>query len=121
MAVVRTARLLHRVAAIVLLVLMAPVTYASAACAGWSASAAERMACCQRSGDTCASLSADDCCAEGEQRQNLEQVAAALVTPGLTVSHRVPAATARPRSFVSDPVSLTERPHTYLLDSAFLI
>jgi hypothetical protein len=104
-----------------LLMMLSPLTYASAACTGWSGSAADRMACCQRSGDGCASLSADDCCADGEQRQNVEQVAAVLITRGATVSHAIPAVAPRPRSFVPDPVSLTERPDTYLLDSVLLI
>jgi hypothetical protein len=114
-------RVLHRVTALILLMMLSPLTYASAACTGWSGSAADRMACCQRSGDGCASLSADDCCAEGEQRQNVEQVAAALITPGATVSHAIPAVARRPHSFVSDSPSLTERPDIYLLDSVFLI
>ena len=111
----------RRLAAIALLLLMTPVIYAGAVCAGWSASAAERLACCQRSGDACATLSADDCCAEGEQRQNLEQVVAVPITRSNAVSYFIPRTSPRPRSFVSDPVSLTDRPDTYLLDSVFLI
>lgn len=116
-----TTGVVYRVAAIALLVVMAPVTYAAAACAGWSNSAAERMACCQRSNHGCDSLAADGCCADGEQRQNAEHVSAILITPGRMLSHPVPAALRQPRSFVSDPVSLTSRPDTYLLDSVFLI
>jgi hypothetical protein len=110
----------HRLTALMLLMMLSPLTYAGAACAGWSGAPGDRMACCQRAAG-CASVSADDCCAEGEQRQNLEQVAAALITSGATVSQRLHAAAPRPQCFVPDPLSLTGRPATYLLDSVFLI
>ena len=121
MAVVLTTLVLHRLAAITLLVALAPLTYASAACAGWSGSAAQRMACCQRSGDACPSLSADDCCADGEQRQNVEMGAALLVGPGTTTTHPVPAPAARTRSVTLDLRTVSDRPDIYLLDSVFLI
>jgi len=114
-------RLSRRLTAIVLLMVLAPVTYANVACAGWAGSAAERMACCLRADDACESVSADDCCADGEQRQTLETVVAVLVTPGAATSEPLPAVFRRPRSFVLDPRSLAARPDTYLLDSVFLI
>ncbi|CAN5667153.1 hypothetical protein BH18ACI5_BH18ACI5_09000 [soil metagenome] len=104
-----------------LLVVMAPVAYTTATCAGWSGSAAERMACCTREGASRASASADDCCAGGEQRKNSETVATVLVTPGLQLAHPVPVVTRRPPSVIDSPPSLSDRPDTYLLDSAFLI
>lgn len=113
--------LFRRLTAIMLLVMLAPVTYAGAACAGWSGSAAERMACCLRAEGGCASVSADDCCGSREQRQNLEAVAVVLVIPAATVSQLLPMVLRVPRSFILDPRSLAERPHTYLLDSVFLI
>ncbi len=121
MAVVFNTRVLHRLAAITLLVVLAPLTYASVACAGWSGSAAERMACCQRSGDACATMSADDCCADEEQRQNVEMAATVLVTPGATTSHPLPTAAARAQCSSLDSRLLAARPDTYLLDSVFLI
>lgn len=95
--------------------------YVSAACAGWSTSAAERMACCQRSAQTCPALSADDCCADGAQRQNLETAAPVLVSPGATVSHPLPVVAAARGPLVDDPRSSRGDPATYLLDSVFLI
>ena len=117
----RVLSLVRRVTAITLIGVFLPLTYAAAACAGWSSSAAERHACCERPGSGCASISADECCAASEGRQHLETVTLAVVTPGAAVSQPVPPFAAPPRSFVRDPRSLAERPDTYLLDSVFLI
>ena len=100
---------------------MAPVAYATATCVGWSGSTAERMECCQQKGADHPSASADDCCAAGEQRQNLEMAAVVVVTPAVTVSHPMPLMPPPPQSFILDPRSLAERPDTYLLDSVFRI
>ncbi len=81
----------RRLIAIVLLSVTAPLTYASALCAGWSGSAAERMACCERAEAGCASVAADECCADGEQRQNQETVTAVPVTTAVAQSQPVPA------------------------------
>jgi hypothetical protein len=113
--------LLRRLVAITLLVVMAPVAYAAATCVGWSGSAAERMACCQRQGTDHPSASADDCCAAGEQRQNVETAVVVVVMPAVTVWHAAPALAPPPQSFLFDPRSLAERPDTYLLDSVFRI
>jgi len=121
MTPVSNASRFRRFAAITLICVMAPLTYASAACAGWSGSATARMACCERGDAGCASVSADDCCADAEERQNLETVIAPLVTQGATISCRIPVTPPVPRSFVLDPRLLAERPDTYLLDSVFLI
>lgn len=112
---------LRRVAAIVLLVVMAPVAYTTATCAGWSDSAAERMACCKREGAAKASAAADDCCANGEQRKSSEMSVAFLMSRGPLLSRPVPAVSPRPQSFVVDPLALSARPDTYLFDSVFLI
>ncbi len=113
--------LLRRCALMALLVVMAPVAYTTATCAGWSGSAVDRMACCKREGTAKASASADDCCASGQQRKNVEMAAAVLVSPGQLLSRPVPIMSQRPQSFVVDPRSLSDRPETYLLDSVFLI
>ena len=113
--------LLRRCALVMLLVVMAPVAYTTATCAGWSGSAAERMACCKREGAPQALASADSCCAGGEQRQNLEMAAAVLVSPGQLLSRPVPVVPLRPQSFILDPRSLSDQPDTYLLDSVFLV
>jgi hypothetical protein len=56
------------VAAIVVLTLSAPL--ASMTCAGWQATAAARMECCQSAHDGCTDqLSSDACCAQTEQAQ----------------------------------------------------
>jgi predicted cupin superfamily sugar epimerase len=90
-------------------------------CGGWSNSAADRMACCKRAGSSCASVSADDCCADGEQRQNVESPSA-LVTATRPIASEVllVASTLLP-SFYFDSFSLTDRHDTYLLDSVFRI
>jgi hypothetical protein len=111
----------RRVAAIVLVLMLAPLTYGGVACAAWSGSGADRHACPEAAAMNCASFSVDSCCADGEQRRNVETVTAMVVTPGEVVSEAVPAVPVLPRSFVADPCSLAERPHTYLLDSVFLI
>jgi hypothetical protein len=56
------------------LALVFAVGSASELCDGWSSDAAGRAACCARMETHCATWSADDCCAQGEQRQNREQV-----------------------------------------------
>jgi len=112
---------LRRLIAITLLVIMTPVTYANAACAGWSASAAERMACCQRAAAGCESLSADDCCAAQEQRQNLDAVAIVLISSGMIVSAPLPAAATVHSRVGHDPGTLAHTIPTHLLNSVFLI
>lgn len=79
------------------------------------------MACCQRESSGCASLSPDDCCAAGEQRENVEKLVTeapaadeALVGPGSLV----PIA---PRAVADDARSEADQSATYLLDSVFRI
>lgn len=112
---------LRRLAALITLVMLAPVTYAGAACSGWSPSPAERMACCQAGEGRCASISADDCCADSEERQNLETVVAALTSPGKGVDEAVLAPPPGCRPAAVAHRSAPGRPATYLLDSVFLI
>ena len=121
MQVVRNLSRLRRLAAIVLALVLTPVAYAGVTCGGWSASAAERLACCARGDSGCATVSADDCCADAEQRQNAQTMAAVLVTPGVADSEPVPVAPPVPQSFVLDPRARAERPPIHLLDSVFLI
>ena len=111
----------RRIVAIALLLVMVPVAYAGMACAGWSASAAERMACCERAGATCPSMSADDCCADGEQRKNLEAQTPVIITIGEITATPVAGLIQSLRPVSPKPVALGERPDPYLLDSVFLI
>ncbi|HXG54951.1 MAG TPA: hypothetical protein VNJ03_06180 [Vicinamibacterales bacterium] len=121
MLAVRVLTSLRRFAAIALLLVMTPVAYATATCAGWSGSAADRMACCKQEGAAKTSAAADDCCADGEQRKSIEMSVAVLVSRGQLLSHSVPLVAPRPQSFVVDPLSLSAQPDIYLLDSVFLI
>lgn len=89
-------------------------------CAGWSNSAADRMACCKRGGGSCASVSADDCCADGEQRQNIEG-ASAVVVPSPLIASSVLSVTASVRQPLGPSSSRVDRADTYLLDSVFRI
>jgi hypothetical protein len=112
---------IRRVTAIALLSAALPVGSVAVACAGWSGSASERMACCQKSHDPCSSLSPDDCCAASEARQHANGTPAIVVTPpAVSAAALAPYVPARqPR--VNDPRPLSEGPDTYLLDSVFRI
>jgi hypothetical protein len=105
----------------IVLLVVGPATYAAAACAGWSNSTAERMACCQVAAGHCAAISADDCCAAAEQRRNLEGVAIVAVPsddgPGKLLVITPPA----DRASETGHRAIPGRPDTYLLDSVFLI
>jgi hypothetical protein len=89
-------------------------------CAGWSNSAADRMACCKRGGG-CTSVSADDCCANGEQRQNIEGAFAVVIPAPLLASGFLPISSSVRQPLDSESSSLADRPDTYLLDSVFRI
>lgn len=119
MAVVARGSRLHRLAAVLILVITAPVLHASAACRGWAGSPAARMACCQAAAGHCAAISPDDCCADTEQRRNLETVSVTLTTPEYTATAVVadlsPALTPIPSAHPP------ERAATYLLDAVLLI
>lgn len=59
---------MRSVAGLVVLLLVAPAAGpAFAACAGWSASAADRHACCAGRGDLASEASITNCCAASEQ------------------------------------------------------
>jgi hypothetical protein len=121
MAVVASGSPLHRFVAVLILLVMGPVLHGAAACGGWSASATARMACCQAAAGHCATVSADDCCADTEQRQNANTVAVVLVSPGeMTAGTLLPAHTI-PRASALAHRQASGRPATYLLDSVFLI
>ena len=102
------------VAAIVLLALSASA--ASMTCAGWQATAAARMDCCQSAHDGCADqLSADACCAQTEQTQQqllvavatfpVSLVAVAAPPPGIIQHSRRAAAVAFERTLHRYPHS----------------
>ena len=97
-----------------------PVTQAAAVCAGWSSSAVERMACCRGAEGHCAARSADDCCADRENRQHAETAGAITVTAAPMVARHV-VAQPRPVRLPLVPPAASSRPDTYLLDSVFLI
>lgn len=112
---------LHRMSAIVLALALTPAAYAGVACGGWSNSAAARQACCAGADGACTTISADECCADGEQRQNVEVVPVVTTAPAATAADCV--ATVRPLSpcYVLDPHALANRARIHLLDSVFLI
>ena len=121
MTAVASGSRLHRFVAVLTLLMMGPVLHGAAVCSGWSGSAAARMACCQATAGHCASVSADDCCADTEQRQNANAVAIVLVSPGATTAGvPIPAQAVRRASALAHRQA-TGRPATYLLDSVFLI
>ena len=109
----------RRVAAVLLLAALAPFGLV-ADCAGWSPSQAERMACCQREGADCASVSPDDCCSDQEQRQNQEKPVT-CVAFGATQLAVLPAVipTTVPRILAA--VLSADRQTPYLLDSVLRI
>lgn len=113
---------LHRFVTVLTLLVMGPMLHGSAACSGWSGSASARMACCQAAAGHCAAMSADDCCADAEQRQNANTVAIALVSPGEepAAGLMLPAQKIRRASALAHRQT-AGRPDTYLLDSVFLI
>jgi hypothetical protein len=111
----------RRLLVVLACVAMAPVGHAVVACSGWSASTAERMACCRSDGDHCAATRVDECCASGETRQNLEAGSVTLVSPDLSGAERVVGPVHRVRSLRQALRPLVERPEAYLLDSVFLI
>ena len=116
-----TRRGFRRLVAIITLAVMGPGAYAAVACGGWSGSTAERMACCQAAAGHCAAISPDDCCADGEQRQNLDSAPAIAVAPpeGVSATPAVRPPLRRPSAAVHQ--TAPGRPDTYLLDSVFLI
>ena len=110
-----------RAIAAVLLMMLTPGINAAAGCTGWTGSAADRMACCQREDAGCAAVSADDCCADNEQRRNAE-THTALPTP--EDSHFSVAILVALSPLRENPAARNasgERPPTYLLDSVFRI
>lgn len=105
-----------------LLLLMAVSASNAALCTGWSNSLAERMACCERRAGNCSggSLSADDCCADGEQRQNAERLAVLIVAPPVHAEALALLRSANESAAV--PVAPPIDGHnTYLFDSVFRI
>jgi len=110
-----------RAGAVALLIALGLATYANALCSGWRTSAAERMACCERSGHSCASVGADDCCADGEQRQNVEGAATVFIPSDAALMRWAPLAVAALHCRVADARAPVTHPDAYLLDSVLLI
>lgn len=120
MGAMATRRRLGRLVSIITLMVMGPGAHAAAACGGWSGSAAARMACCQAA-DHCAAISADDCCADGEQRQNVESAPLIVVAPPTGVSATPAVRPPVRRASAAVHQTAPGRPDTYLLHSVFLI
>ena len=112
---------LRRAIAILMLVATAPVGHAAAVCRGWSSSPAERMACCNHEASNCGAVSADSCCAEGEQRQNIETTAALVTVADSAASEPAPLSTRRQTILPDEPHLHDQQTATYLLDSVFRI
>ena len=115
-------RTLSRLAAVLVLATIAAAPLASM-CAGWSSVAVERMACCKAARHHCESTISDDCCAAGEQRQNVNVTVPFVLLPAValclgpvsaspTTAARIPERTAP-----TFPTPLD----TYLFGTAFLI
>lgn len=119
--VVNGSSVLRRAIAILMLIALAPVAHAALACAGWSGSPAERMACCDREGAGCDSLFADSCCADGEQRQNIETPAALITVADSAGSAPAPVLTTGHTALPAEPHLHDQQTATYLLDSVFRI
>lgn len=104
-----------------LTLIIALLTPQVALCAGWSPSPADRMACCKRAGHSCGSVSADDCCADGEQRQNSERLTALVIEP--PVRDAAPIAPLTSLQYSNGPITLPacDGQHIHLLDSVFRI
>jgi hypothetical protein len=103
------------------LALLFAVTTAARLCEGWAGDAEQRAACCARMQQHCATWSSDDCCADGEQRQNRDLVRtipqpARDMTAGAVVA---------PLTLIVTPGSAlavrTSGPAPHLLNSVFLI
>ena len=86
-----------------MVVLALSASVASMTCAGWQATAAERMDCCESAHDGCADqLSADACCARTEQAQQQLLVAVANFPVSMV------AVAAAPPSISSIPTALPQ-------------
>jgi hypothetical protein len=105
----------------IVVLIVGPATYAAATCAGWSSAAAERMACCQAVAGHCAAISPDDCCADAEERRNLESTSPTAVAPPEGVSDTPAARPPLRRPSAAVHQTAPGRPDTYLLDTVFLI
>ena len=83
---------------VAMVVLTLSASAASMTCAGWQATAAARMDCCESAHDGCADqLSADACCAQTEQAQQQLLVAVANFPVSLV------AVAAAPPSIIEHP------------------
>lgn len=103
------------------LLLVVSALAAADLCHGWSNSASERAACCSRMANACARVTADECCADKEQR-DARQLPPATPQPARDM-------TAGPLLVAFDPDSAfvvtyhlaDARPRVHLLHSVFLI
>jgi hypothetical protein len=79
--------MIRRLAALMLVALMLAGNVTGVVCAGWQASASDRMACCMKAGHECSDrLSADQCCAAGELAQHSTVPWSIVLVPGLVLS-----------------------------------
>ena len=110
--------LTHHVAAL-MLTCFTGVTLAAPLCAGWQPTRSQRMACCAAADHSREADAADDCCADGEQRQNAERTAPVVLPSG--DSQPASVLSVVPRAVVRDTIPRSARPDVYLLDSVLLI
>jgi hypothetical protein len=79
------------------------------------------MACCHHVDASCASVSADDCCAAGEQRQNVHATALPALIPPTMSGQLMVWSPCVLRAVNENPRTLADGPAPYLLDSVFRI
>ena len=109
----------HLVAAVLLVtVAMGPLV---SVCSGWSPVGAERMACCKSANHGDASArAADECCAAGEERQNVSSQVPFVLHAASASPLAHPAAVPQTGWMVRTTPGYPHPP-SYLLGSAFLI
>ena len=79
------------------------------------------MACCDRGNSPCDAVSADRCCADGEQRQNIETPAARITAQDSVASEPLPVLMPGGRILPTEPHLQDQQTAIYLLDSVFRI
>ena len=103
------------------LVVVLSLMVAGDLCQGWSADADARRACCERMANHCATVTADTCCAQKEQRSTRElPPSPAQPARDAAVGPLVTLIAPLSQIDIEAPVAST-RPRAYLLHAVFLI
>lgn len=79
------------------------------------------MACCNREASNCGAVSADSCCADGEQRQNIETPTAPVTISDSATSAPLQLLMPRQPMLPAEPHLQDQQTATYLLGSVFRI